>query len=85
MINKVQKKSIITNLGKQYSPAIIEHLNKKQIFNSKNLPFSPKSIQNIVNGLSDNILVEKQIFVLLQKIKTNKAKELQERKEIIKK
>lgn len=85
MINKIQKKSIITHLGKQYSPAIIEHLNKKQLFNSKKLPYSPKSIQNIVNGLAENNVVEKQIFVLLQKVKTTKAKELQERKEIIKK
>ena len=84
MINATQNKAIKKVLGKQYSRAIIRHLNSKKIYNSKNEPFKPDSIQKIVSG-AENLTVEREIFKLVSKVKKEIAKDLQERKEIIKK
>ena len=85
MITPLYTKAIKKELGKQYSPVIIAHLSKKKIFNAKGLPFKPKSIQEIVNGGLENLVVQKEIFKLLDKVKKQKQIDLQNQKEIIKK
>lgn len=84
MINATQSKAIKKVLGKQYSRAIIRHLNKKQIYNAKNESFKPDSIQKIVSG-TENLTVEREIFKLVAKVKKELAIDVQLRKEIIKK
>ncbi|MBS7230189.1 hypothetical protein KHA90_04055 [Flavobacterium psychroterrae] len=69
MINCKQKEIIVGVLGKQYSPKIIEHLNKKKIFNSNGVPYSNPSIQKIVSGTQKNNIVELEIGKLLVKVK----------------
>lgn len=65
MIQAVEKQTIIKYLGKHPSRLIIPHLNRKKIFNSKGKSFSPKSIQNIINGETDNTIVEMEIFKIV--------------------
>lgn len=84
MINGIQRKIIKKVLGKQYSRAIIRHLNSKKIYNAKNESFKPDSIQKIVSG-TENLIVEREIFKLVSKVKKELANDLQSRKEIIKK
>ena len=74
MIQETEKQTIIKYLGKHPSRKIIPYLNSKKCFNSKSKPFSPKSIQNIINGETENTVVETHIFKL---VATSK-KEIQE-------
>lgn len=74
MINENQKDTIIAVLGKQYSPKIIEHLNKKKIFNSNGDPFSSASIQKIVSGVHKNDIVELEIVNLVTAVKKRNEK-----------
>ncbi|RUT67942.1 hypothetical protein D0817_23705 [Flavobacterium cupreum] len=74
MINENQKDTIIAVLGKQYSPKIIEYLNKKKICNSNGNPFSSASIQKIVSGIQKNDIVELQIVNLVTAVKKRNEK-----------
>lgn len=65
MILDTEKQSIIKYLGKHPSRKIIPYLNSEKCFNSKGKPYSPKSIQNIINGVTDNLQVETYIFKLV--------------------
>lgn len=71
MIFPNEKETILKYLGKHFSRKIIPYLNVKDCFNTKGKPYSPKSIQNIVNGETDNPAVEILIFRL---VATEKAK-----------
>ncbi|VXB56745.1 conserved hypothetical protein [Flavobacterium sp. 9AF] len=66
MIQDFEKEIIIKYLGKQPSRKIIPILNKKKIFNIKGKPYSPKSIQNIINGKNENRKVETQIIKIVE-------------------
>ena len=74
MINENQKDTIIAVLGKQYSPKIIEYLNKKKIYNSNGDSFSCASIQKIVSGTQRNDIVELQIVNLVNVVKKRNEK-----------
>jgi hypothetical protein len=65
MIQEVEKQTIVKYLGKHPSRLIIPLLNSKKIHNSKGKSFSPKSIQNIINGETENTIVEMEIFKLV--------------------
>lgn len=65
MILENEKQTIIKYLGKHPSRKIIPYLNSEKCFNSKGKPYSPKSIQNIINGVTDNLQVETYIFKLV--------------------
>jgi hypothetical protein len=65
MIHEVEKQTIIKYLGKHPSRLIIPYLNSNSIFNAKGKSFSPKSIQNIINGETNNTQVELVIFKLV--------------------
>jgi len=65
MIQESEKLVITKYLGKHPSRKIIPYLNLKGYFNSKGQPYSPKSLQNIINGITNNIAVETQIFKLV--------------------
>ncbi len=69
MITETQKEAICNTLGKQYSPMIIAYLKVKRIKPLKSKSFTPKIIQDIVNGHQEHIAVEKQIINLLETIK----------------
>lgn len=80
MINHSQKETIILVLGKHYSPKIIAHLNKKEIFNSNGNAYSSASIQKIVSGIQHNDIVELEIVSLVKtakKLNEKTAKKLQ--------
>ena len=74
MIKPSDKKIIIATIGNHYSGEIIEHLNKKKIYNTKGKPFSPDSIRAIVNGIDPNERVEKAIITYVVQKKARKAK-----------
>ena len=59
-------------LGNHYSKAIIEHLNKKQIYNSNGNPFTGGALRKIVNGFNKNEDVEMEILKFTARIKKNK-------------
>jgi hypothetical protein len=61
MITPIEKEAIIIHLGKQPSRIIRPYLKKKKLFNTSGKEFSPKSIQNFLNGITENLLVEKAI------------------------
>lgn len=65
MIQDTEKQTIIKYLGKHPSRKIIPYLNSKKCFNSKGKSYSPKSIQNIINGETGNTVVETHIFYLV--------------------
>ncbi len=66
MIKPFEKEIIIKYLGKQPSKKIIPVLNKKKIYNSRGKSFSPKSIQDIINGKTENRSVETQIIKIIE-------------------
>lgn len=74
MIKPFEKEIIIEHLGKQPSKKIIPILNKKKIYNSKGKSFSPKSIQDIINGKTENRSVETQIIKIIETEKQLKIK-----------
>lgn len=65
MIKKTEKAVIVSVLGNHYSTAVIEHLNKKEIFNADGNPFSAISIRQIVTGKRNNLLVEIAIIEMV--------------------
>ncbi|WP_286914787.1 hypothetical protein [Flavobacterium sp. UBA4197] len=69
MITSEEKKAIRRELGAQYSPAILAHLNSKKILNTKGQPLSPQVVQNIVNGRYENLIVEEEIVTLIEEKK----------------
>lgn len=69
MITATQKEQIINVLGKQYSPAIITYLEKKEIKPVRSDAFTPKIIQDIMAGNSENIEAEFAIMELVDKTK----------------
>ena len=85
MITTQQSIAIKKYLGKQYSPKIIEWLNKRNIFNANSESYKADSIHNIVKGKQANAIVEDEIFKLIAKVKKEKAVVLEKRKSIIKK
>ena len=83
MINETQKETIIAVLGKQYSPRIIDYLNKKKIVNSNGDPFSCASIQKIVSGSQKNEAVELAIVSLVAIVKKRNEKTAQKLKTLV--
>ena len=73
MITATDKKTIIKHFGNKYSRKIIPILTEKGITNSKGLPYSPRSLQHIVNGL-ENLEVEKAIFRIINDEKIRQKK-----------
>ncbi len=82
MITEQDKTTIIENLGKKYSKKILPEINKKGLVNRYNKPFSNRSINDIVNGDTENLLIEKLIFQLIKKNK-QEIQKLQEFKNSI--
>jgi len=74
MITENQKEAICNTLGKQYSSKIIAHLEKKDIKPMRNKVFSPKIIQDIVNGRLEYATVEIEIVNLVNIVKKNNEK-----------
>lgn len=74
MITNTQKEAICNTLGKQYSPMIIAHLESKGIKPVKNLVFTPKIIQDIVNGRHEYSAVEIEIVNLVNAVKKRNEK-----------
>lgn len=74
MITETQKQSICNTLGKQYSPMIIARLEKKGIKPVKNNHFTPKIIQDIVNGRHEHSAVEIEIVNLVNAVKKSNEK-----------
>lgn len=76
MIKAAEKKQIIAVLGGKYSRKIIPFLTKKKIFNSHGNPFSPKSVQKLINATEgyENLEAELAIAQLVDRTKAEKAK-----------
>ncbi|WP_130736898.1 hypothetical protein [Flavobacterium sp. J27] len=72
MITESEKDIIVQILGKHPSRVIIPVLNEKQVFNKKGESYSPKSIQNILNGITENHTVEKEILEIVETKKAEK-------------
>lgn len=72
MINSDEKKAIIAVLGRHASRKIIPYLNSIKCFNIKGKSFSPKSIQDVLNGITENKEAELNILklVAIEKVKT---------------
>lgn len=83
MITKTEKKLIVATLGKQYSGKVIEHLEKRKIYNSKGGSFSASGIRNIVSGI-ENLKVENEILKLVAKEKARIERDKKKRKNIVK-
>ncbi|MBF03212.1 MAG: hypothetical protein CMP76_07945 [Flavobacterium sp.] len=66
MIIESEKEIIVQFLGKHPSRVIIPVLNEKGVLNKNGLPYSPKIIQNILNGITENITVEKEILDIVE-------------------
>ena len=75
MITETQKEAICNTLGNKYSIKIIAHLKKKGIKPLKNGVFTPKIIQDIVNGRHENYeYVELEIVNLVVAVKKRNKK-----------
>ncbi|WP_130735449.1 hypothetical protein [Flavobacterium sp. J27] len=72
MIKPFEKQIIVNYLGKQPSKRIIPVLNEKKIFNARGKSFSPKSIQDILNGKTENRIVETEIIKIVKAEKKKK-------------
>lgn len=83
MVFPNEKETIIKYLGKHFSRKIIPYLNSKKCLNQKGSPYSPKSIQNIVNGETDNPIVEEKIFELVATEKKKAEKLINLKKTVI--
>lgn len=83
MITKTEKKLIVATLGKQYSGKVIEHLDKRKIYNAKGGSFSAPSIRMIVSG-TENLKVESEILKLVAKEKSRIEREKVKRRNIVK-
>lgn len=83
MIFPNEKETIVKYLGKHFSRKIIPYLNSNKCFNSKGKSYSPKSIQNIVNGETDNPIVEVLIFRLVATEKAAAEKLINLKKSIV--
>jgi hypothetical protein len=69
MITAEQKIQITDVLGKQYSPKIISYLCEKGIKPIRADFFTPKIVQDIMTGESENIEVEIAILDLVDQVK----------------
>lgn len=69
MITSEDKQTIIENLGNHYSRIIVPELKKRKVLNRYGKNFSNRSINDIVNGVQENLKVEKVIFQLIKKRK----------------
>jgi hypothetical protein len=74
MITETQKEAICNTLGNKYSSKIIAHLERKGIKPVKNLVFTPKIIQDIVNGRHEYSAVEIEIVNLVNAVKKRNEK-----------
>lgn len=82
MISVEDKQIIIENLGVQYSKKILPEVNKKKLRNRYNKPYSNRSINDIVNGDTENLPIEKIIFQLVKKTKIEKQELIEFKKSI---
>ena len=80
MIFPNEKEAIIKVLGKQPSRKIQPYLKLKKCLNARGVPYSPRSIQDVINGETDNFDVEKHIFelVAIEKKNIEKLNELKQ-------
>lgn len=75
MITETQKEVICNTLGNKYSSKVIAHLEKKGLKPLKNDVFTPKIIQDIVNGRHENYeYVEIEIVNLVNAVKKSNEK-----------
>jgi hypothetical protein len=75
MITENQKEAICNILGKHYSSKVIAHLENKGIKPIKNKAFTPKIIQDIVNGRTEEYsFVEIEIVNLVSATKKRNEK-----------
>ena len=84
MINATLYNKIIATLGKQYSPKIIAHLNKKGITNENGEAFKPASIQKIVKHGRENLPIETEILKLIAMVQRQQKKLKQDKSKILK-
>ena len=83
MISADQKQQIINVLGKQYSPAIISYLEKKEIKPVRAEMFTSKIIQQLMNGDYEHLEAEIAILDLVDQVKKEQRKlELRKAKQL---
>jgi len=77
MIQPAEKEIIVSALGKQYSPLVLEDLKKRNLHVNPNTgnEYDNKYINRIVNGDFTNRTVENAIIELAVRVKKQKSKE----------
>lgn len=83
MITPEQKKEIKKVLGTRYTVDILSVLKKKELFNLKGKPFSQSFIRSVLNGHSNNVVIENIIFELYRKKKKQQTNLLNKRTKML--
>jgi len=83
MITPEQKKEIKKILGSRYTTSILSVLSKKEVFNLKGEPFSQSYIRSVLNGHSNNVVIENIIFELYRSKKKQQTSILKKRTKIL--
>nr|WP_297306367.1 hypothetical protein [uncultured Flavobacterium sp.] len=83
MITETEKNEIKKVLGSRYTTEILEVLRTKDIRNAKGETYSSSYIRSIMNGNSNNNVIENIIFELFNKRKKEQTKSKQKRKKML--
>lgn len=83
MITKAQKKELTKILGKKYTDRVMDELHRLTMRNRNGLPYSANHIRNVMNGFQSQKNLEKVIFDLAEKVKTENEAEEKRRNEIL--
>lgn len=82
MITKEESERIKDILGSGYSRKILDYISSKGIKNQHNKAYSTRHIINIVNGESNNNVIESAILVMCKKALLEQRKKTKIREEL---
>lgn len=83
MITETEKKEIKKVLGSRYTTEILDVLRDKDIKSKFGEAYSSSYIRSVLNGNSNNIVIENIIFELYKKKKKQQTKNKQKRTKML--
>lgn len=82
MIQAHDKENVVKYFGKQYSRKLIPKLLQLGVFTATGKPFSSRTLNWVINGNTENLEVEKAIFLLINELKKERKEVTNLRKRI---
>ena len=84
MITPAQKEKIVEVLGKHYSRKILVHLMLNDLKTRSGRNFRPLYIRQLIGGFEENLIIEDEIFELVEITFNNNKAKLTKREKMLK-